>query len=324
MKSKLLSLKHELEACVSILEKLISEVDPEPKPVEPIQPAEQPTPVQSVEPKLEPIPETTSEPEVPETVSFETLAALLDKDWPPAVDEVLICNPDSEEDKLNRAEGIIELLIDQPLKEKKFLDFGCGEGQVPYKAVAQEATISVGYDLVAHETWKKYTNDKLVYSTNLDEVKKYGPFDVVLIYDVLDHTTKQKAVEILTSVQELLADKGKVYLRTHPFCSRHSGHYYHKLNKAYLRLVFTPEELKKLGLEPEDTWKVVHPIYQYREAIDMAGLRQESNNILRQRLEPFFTRNKAIASRVMTHYASKKGFPDFQMEQQFLDYILVK
>ncbi|MEI6851166.1 MAG: hypothetical protein WCK26_04340, partial [Candidatus Saccharibacteria bacterium] len=35
---------------------------------------------------------------------------------------------------------------------------------------------------------------------------------------------------VLAQIKDLLSDGGTVYLRTHPFCSRHATHLYHKIN----------------------------------------------------------------------------------------------
>jgi hypothetical protein len=61
----------------------------------------------------------------------ELLEPLLKSDqWPQAVNEYLICDLNSEDDKDARAQGIIAAMIDPDLTGKKFLDFGCGEGHV--------------------------------------------------------------------------------------------------------------------------------------------------------------------------------------------------
>ena len=56
--------------------------------------------------------------------------------WPEAVNPNLICDINSDEDKSERGRGIIDILIEEDLKDLKFLDFGCGEGHCP--AIATE------------------------------------------------------------------------------------------------------------------------------------------------------------------------------------------
>lgn len=313
MKNDLVALKTQLENCVSKIDEIIKKLE-EPVIEPPIEsPVEQPT---AVEPVVE-LPASTD-------TEFEELKKLLESDkWPAAVDPALICDTNSEEDKLNRAEGILELLIEEPLKDKKFLDFGCGEGHTAYKAIAQEVTLSVGYDIIKNDNWAKYQADKLILTTNKEEVQQHAPFDVILIYDVIDHTTQEKASEILTLAKTLLADNGKIYMRTHPFSSRHATHLYHKTNKAFMHLVFTEDELQKLGLEKtEDHWKVVYPLAKYKALITNVNLKIRSNNVLRQQVEPFF-KQQIVANKIIEKFNNKK-FPDYQLEQQFLDYVLTK
>lgn len=279
-------------------------VQPEPVPV-PV-----PVPVQPVQPVQE---ESTA-------LQFDELSKLLQTDaWPQAVEPSLICNPDSEEDKLDRAEGIIDLLIDEPIKGKKLLDFGCGEGHVVFKSISQEAVLAVGYDVVSHSKWEEFKNEKIIFTTDLETTKSNGPYDIILLYDVVDHAQD----DVLSKAAELLAPGGKIYLRAHPFCSRHATHLYHKLNKAFVHLVFSDEELEKLGFPVEYNKKVKYPIHTYQDMIKTNKLKILSENILRQRVEPFFKQNKLIANRI-SNCINLKGFPEFQCEQQFLDYVLTK
>jgi len=57
---------------------------------------------------------------------MELVNLLNSKAWPHAVDPALICDISSEQDKEDRAEGILDLIIDIHLENLKFLDFGCG------------------------------------------------------------------------------------------------------------------------------------------------------------------------------------------------------
>lgn len=79
---------------------------------------------------------------------FEILKAFLNSgEWPQAVNPEVICSVNSKEDKLERAEGILNIVVNADLIGKKFLDFGTGEGHVPFKAQEQKVKLSVGYDL---------------------------------------------------------------------------------------------------------------------------------------------------------------------------------
>jgi SAM-dependent methyltransferase len=261
---------------------------------------------------------------------FDELKELLHSDlWPAAVDEYLICDPNSEEDKLNRAEGIVELIIDTDLKDKKFLDFGCGEGHVVHKAAEGKPKAAVGYDIESHENWIKYTSENAIFTTDIAKIEESGPYDAILLYDVLDHMESGQ-VETLQKLKTLLKNDGSIYARVHPFGSRHATHLYHTLNKAFVHLVFTDEELKQLGFPVEPSAKLKFPLVGYGGWISRGGLRSSSCNMLRESIEPIFLRNQLLRQRIVKTFkddpmsARIRGIPNFQMEIQFCDYVLKK
>jgi 2-polyprenyl-3-methyl-5-hydroxy-6-metoxy-1,4-benzoquinol methylase len=255
---------------------------------------------------------------------LQELKKLLESEnWPVAVDPSLICDPSSESDKLIRAEGIIALLIDENLENKKFLDFGCGEGHVPFIAAEQNLVLSVGYDIKDSPSWNQLKNNNLILTTNIEIVKKNAPYDVVLIYDVLDHLEQSNTIEILTQLKDLLSNTGKIYLRTHPFCSRHATHLYHKINKAFIHLIFTNDELEKLGYEITPNANIVFPLATYSKLIKEANLKILKSNEIRETVEDFFKDTPIIKKRIKEIIPNNNDdFPDWQCEQQFLDYIL--
>jgi len=275
---------------------------------------------------------------VGQSSDFITLKSLLASDsWPAAIDPHLICGNDSEVDKISRAESILELLVEKDLKDKRFLDFGCGEGHVSYKALVQDPVVSVGYDIAHYESWQNFGpgDGKLFYTTSLEEVKTHAPYDIILAYDVIDHVNRETAVELLMEMKELLDVNGTLYMRAHPFCSRHATHLYHTINKAYVHLVFNKQELMELGYESPETARVTFPIAQYGDLIKRAGLHVSHNNILREKVESFFKKNALIKERIRMNFKETSdkhidkhikagGFPEFQCEQQFLDFVIKK
>lgn len=261
---------------------------------------------------------------------FESLKeALESSDWPFAVDPELIINENNEEDKIQRADDIIDIMFDN-LDGKKFLDFGCGEGYTARQVAVRNAVKSVGYDITA--AWdNSFQLPNLVFTTKMEDVMANGPYDLVLLYDVLDHIVNEDPVELLRRVRSLVAPGGFVYVRCHPWCSRHGTHLFRQLNKAYLHLVFTEEELAIFGLKGTPTRKIIHPLAEYDAMFLAAGF---ENRIRIDTLlvvpEPFFELNKKVCARIKTNWASSiddvlrrgESFPAWQMQQQFLDYAL--
>lgn len=255
---------------------------------------------------------------------FESLKkALFSDKWPEAVNPNLICSPDSESDKLERGRGIIELMIEEDIKDLKVLDFGCGEGQCTFVASEYEPKLAVGYDVKPSDKWATYKNDKTLYTTNFDEVLLNGPYDVIILFDVIDHAKEEGAISILKKAKQALASNGKIYMRCHPFISRHGTHLYHDLNKAYIHLVFTPEELQKIVSNSkfaEDSIGVTAPINTYQNFIESASLKISTRRDITSKVEPFFKipkiADRIIKSTKFTH------LPEFQMGMDFLDYVL--
>lgn len=261
-----------------------------------------------------------------EDPEFMKLVELLKSDsWPAAVDPALICDIASDSDKLNRAEGILELLIDESIENKKFLDFGCGEGHVPFHAASKKPIISVGYDIKDDSHWENLKNDKVILTSNIEIVKSNAPYDIILIYDVLDHMESSNMVKVLTQTKDLLSNDGTIYLRFHPFCSRHATHLYHKINKAFMHLIFTTDELHKLGYETPIAANVVFPLHTYSTLIENSHLKVINFNTIREKVDDFFHNDPIIKKRIKTTiHDPKNDFPDWQCQQQFLDYVLKK
>jgi hypothetical protein len=263
---------------------------------------------------------------------IELINLLNSKEWPPAVDPALICDISSEQDKEDRAEGILDLIIDIHLENLKFLDFGCGEGHVVNRSVSQNPRMSVGYDITEHDKWNQWTrNPKMLLTTDWGEVKAHTPFNIVLMYDVIDHIICSDAELIakLAEIKSMLAPNGKIYLRAHPWCSRHGTHLYRQLNKAYAHIVFSDDELQALGYKQEPVRKVKTPIITYEALFKAAGLKIKSGaHQIKEGVEPFFMNKPLVTQRIKSAYKDVKNeewqrtFPTTPLENQFIDYVL--
>lgn len=260
------------------------------------------------------------------TNDFDLLVNLLHKDaWPEATPADLIVDSESEESKQNRAEGICDLMIEQPMKDARFLDFGCGEGHAVAYAASQGAT-AFGYDIrqTGNLTWE---SENPMLTTDFSKIADNGPYDIILIYDVVDHIELESIVSVMEKIKLASGPTTRLYVRTHPWCSRHGGHHYPQLNKAFIHLVFTEEELKDLDLESMPTTRVVHPIGNYRRWWKDGGFKVIHEDITRTAVEPFFKKNPVIRDRITKNWQvskdeTAKKWPAFQLEQSFLDYVL--
>lgn len=280
----------------------------------------------------------TPQEEPEEDKEFSLLREILNSEnWPEAVMSFQIADESSEKDKEERAAGICDIIL-PPMSSvgsttragKKFLDFGCGEGHVA-KNASKDALMSVGYDVLkspkSQLAWEEM-QDNFLLTTDFARVKELGPYDVILIYDVLDHVTSESQAEMLSKAASVLSEEGKIYLRCHPWCGRHGGHLYRKLNKAFMHLVFSDSELVKLGLEPEWIIKTTAPLFSYGEIIKESGLVQETEpEVDSQEVEEFFKENPLVRQRILKRWGLEEwgtSPPAFQMSQCFIDYILRK
>lgn len=258
---------------------------------------------------------------------FVELKKALEGDkWPEAVNPALIVDVKSNEEKTERARGVIELLIDDELKNLKFLDFGCGEGYCAYIGAEYGPTLSVGYDLIKNPQWRKFEpKENTIITNDFGLVEKNGPYDIILLFDILDHVKNEKPVDILIKAKNLLAPTGKIYIRCHPFTSRHATHLYHDMNKAFLHLIFTEAELKQLiprSIHAEPNFGSVFPKASYEQMIKEAGLVTVHSRDMREAPEEFF-KIPLIKNRIIKNTGHKQ-FPDFQMSLSFIDYVLQK
>lgn len=252
---------------------------------------------------------------------FETLRSLLESNaWPYAADPAQICDINNEQEKLDRAEGILEV-SSLPLNEVKFLDFGCGEGYTIQKARESGASLSIGYDIIKSNslTWEEEKDNQLL-TTNFDLLKTYGPFDSILLYDVLDHV--EDHMDVLNKIKILSHENTKYFFRLHPWCGRFASHLYTKLNKGYIHLVFTEEELQKLGLTLEYTKKVLFPIATYntwfKESFSFL-----KNNVDKEPVDGFYSKHPLVKKRILENWKNTNiegQWPEFQLSMMYLNY----
>lgn len=290
--------------------------------------SEEPTPTPTpVTPQPTPVPQ----PETEDYSSVEALIRALESDkWPEAVNPNLICDPSNEVDKIERGRGVIELMIEEDLKGLKLLDYGCGEGHLVKVSQEYNPAMSVGFDKVPFSVWAQRLEgspqpDRILYTNDYSQVQQNGPYDVVLLFDVIDHVVDETPVVVMTKAREVLNEKGKIYMRCHPYTSRHATHLYHELNKAYVHLIFKPEELKVMLPESkyfEPNIGVTRPLMTYEKWIAEAGLKIVTKREITEKPESFFKIPK-VAEKIMTN-ANFQSFPEFQLSLQFVDYVLEK
>lgn len=249
--------------------------------------------------------------------TFQALKQLLLSDsWPKAVDPKLICT--TEDLAFRRAHAILDLVIGESLEDKSFLDFGCGEGHVVMQGLTQNPKVAMGYDIdLSKCTFKENGH----FTSEFDMIENFAPYDIILLQDVLDHV--EKPVEILKKIKGILNKNGKVYIRNHPWCSRHGSHIYTQINKAFVHLIFDEAELSRVGgFINEPTAKIYQPLPTYRQWISDAGFKIFSEVPTQKNLDKFFEENSMIKERLSELWSGDHAKMLQNTQIEFVEYVL--
>jgi len=248
---------------------------------------------------------------------LQGLKEMLDSgDWPAAVDPEQICAEDSDK-KAARANNILDLFIGENLKDKKFLDYGCGSGEVVLEAAKREAR-AMGYDINP----STFDPESLLLTADFEEVRKMAPFDIVLVHDVFDHIEHIDPLQALFQIKEILSPHGRMYVRNHPWSSRHGGHLYDAKNKAFMHLVFDEIELTRIGGYVADyNIRVVDPLGTYRYWFHETGFDIKEEYPIKHEVEKFFTQPSIVWEKLKAHWPDSETQINF-LEIEFVEYIL--
>ena len=264
-----------------------------------------------------------------ELTELEYLKNLLKSEkWPPAAESHQICNFSIETEKLQRAENILNLFGLHDLSGKRVLDFGCGEGHLLIKAKEKGAESCACYDsslcvFTNYDAINDFNDKKTFFTSNWDKVKRdvetNGKYDIIILYDVFDHLSVSWD-EALKNISD--ASCGLVYMRCHPFCSRHGGHFYNQLNKAFIQLIFDCNELASLGLTAEVNYRaILDPISIYLVLLKKYFTILEQD-IIKTEVDKIFIEDKIIQKRIMEFWYKNDMETQNNMSISFVDFVL--
>lgn len=197
--------------------------------------------------------------EKPKEVKRRLPVPMDDPNWPVALPTGAIVANDSQ--KWARANTIFTKF---ETFRGKTLDFGCGEGHTTVALHDQNIQV-VGYDNQVYENWVKISSSDELFTADWDTIVRDGPYDSILLHDVLDHVEGEEVEEALEKVDSVLAEKGRVYVMTHPYSSRHGGHLYTTTNKAYLHLLLDDEDIAQNFPDAPPNQQIVKPQGQYQK-----------------------------------------------------------
>lgn len=164
-----------------------------------------------------------------------------DPKWPVAIPAEQITNDDQKVLRAQQVVAIIRERLKSSLVGMNILDFGCGDGHTTAAMAAEASTTVLGYDINAAAV---VANDNYSFTVDRQQVGVEPVYDLIVLYDVLDHIENEDPVDVLTWLATTLKPDGKIFVRTHPWTSRHGGHLYKVKNKAFMHMVLSEEELK--------------------------------------------------------------------------------
>lgn len=242
--------------------------------------------------------------------AFDLDAIQYNDKWPTAVPPYAI-SAESELGHRKRAKGVLDAVSLQHI-EGNFLDFGCGEGYITAEAVKRGASKAVGFDIVPNAAWEGLQSEQVEFTDDYEKLSE-AKFDVIFLYDVLDHS--ESPTEILSQIKEVLAEEGCVYVRCHPYTSKHATHVYKTINKAYLHFFASAEDLKSAN--PIFTQKILDPVKTYAEWFKDFNVM--SQNVIRESVNEFFLKPD------MKRHIGEHGLDSRKidvLEIQFIDYVL--
>jgi 2-polyprenyl-3-methyl-5-hydroxy-6-metoxy-1,4-benzoquinol methylase len=246
--------------------------------------------------------------------------------WPEAVDEEYVTQNQKEE-KVHRGAAILRTLVNTDLIEANILDFGTGDGYVAYVAANLFSPRQViGYDITEGD-WEALKDNHLIFTTKWEEVVAKGPYDIIILNDILDHAGNVD----FTKIREVKSEAGRVFVRCHPWCSRHGAHAHESLNKAFVHLIFTEDEMYSMGIKTVPTQMLLDPLKAYKKLFQDAGLSVVRETVSRRDVEFFFIQNAPILRRIKEKwakseyapYASGEEFPRELLEIEAVDFTLM-
>jgi hypothetical protein len=249
---------------------------------------------------------------------------ILSDQWPNEVPQSMVVKNDQQ--VAIRAKSIVHSYGLPSMRGKKFLDFGCGNGSVAIEA-CKLGLLAYGYDV------KKQWSDELIspqnlsheigtvdFSTDIDDIILNGPYDFIGVYDVIDHImTHEEAVEAMSVVKKCSTSDTVIKVRCHPWTSKHGGHLYETVNKAFAHILLSDEEYNRLATVK--VRKITRPLIEYDRIFDKAGFTLVNIDKSEIPIDPIFTSEPLIAA----FEKRLNGNADWQskvLPMTFIDYVL--
>lgn len=168
---------------------------------------------------------------------------------------------------------------------------------------------------------KKIKEEHFVLTSNFEEIIKEGPYDIIVCYDFIEHSSEPPE-KVLNTIKNLRKSNGPIYIRTHPYCSRYHDHGYETLNKAYTHLIFNEREKMKLGcFSTKKTCNELTTETEYFKLFYQLDLKINERYVIDYPVENFFFENKIILEKITSNLNMEILTPE-EIGFKFIDYVL--
>lgn len=264
-------------------------------------------------------------PTLEEIAKFEAdrkkhVAALLSIDcWPEAMPFFFTAKEVPPADQKNRANAVLDMMVDRSFDGMNFLDYGCGDGWITQEVIKRGVIESTGYDIVRSPNWDNLQSPVMI--NNFEKIK-HNHYDIVFLYDVIDHA--HDPLMVMAEIKRCVRKDGAVYVRCHPWTSRHATHLFKKgLNKAYIHLFLKWKEISDIIKdEPMFTREEKNPIDAYHWWFKDFDIKKE--RYIKEPVSEFFHVPAFKELLANEQQIPLKDIDDFLklLEIQFIDYVL--
>lgn len=235
--------------------------------------------------------------------------------WPPSLDP-----KETETDRLRSFLGSISV----PIKSHKVLEFGgCDNNLATMLKNECGAAKVYSYDVDLCKYNEQTVSDPAIILTdNFRLIQHNGVYDIVVINDIIDHL--EKPVYWLKQLADLInQDSGRIFIRCHPYTSKNGTHLGEQMNKAFLHLVFSDDELATLGITSKYTMKILDLSSSYQRFFEEAGLKIVRENIKKCSVDSIFLTDSRITGRIKKKLDIQDNITNF-LEVDYIDYELMK
>lgn len=233
--------------------------------------------------------------------------------------------PEAESPKLTQSQKSMKLfgeLISTPVKNKNILEFGCCDCELSSLLKSKfGAKTVVAFRLEdCQSTDTNLLDPNVIFTDKFRVAQQIAPFDIIILNDVIDHL--EKPVFWIKQLAKMLSkETGRMFVRCHPWLSRNGTHLSEQMNKAFLHLMLSDDELGTLGVSNKFTRKITDGMDSYKRFFEESNLKILNHKFYTKSIEVSFLKNQVILERIKKFTKIDKNLLE-KLEVEFIDFEL--